>query len=259
MQSGGRFLVRIEDIDLTRCKPEFEEAIFEDLDWLGLKWEMPVRRQSDHFDEYAGALGKLIKSGVLYRSYLSRTEAAKLSAGNRTDPLGAPLHPEIERDQDKDTEILDIVPGTPAAWRMNMNRALERAGQDLGWVECSSGKLVKIPADPAQRGDVVIARKETPTSYHLSVVVDDALQGITHVVRGMDLFAQTSIHRLLQTLLNLPAPLYFHHKLITEQMAGNSPKALRQRHCVFCANRRHGIKSAQAAGILIRTGSTALS
>lgn len=224
-ETGGRFLIRIEDIDPTRCKPEYEQAIYDELEWLGLEWETPVRRQSNHFDDYAVALGKLIKSGVLYRSFLSRTEAAKLSAQSRTDPLGAPLHPEIERNQDDMMEDPNHVPGAPAAWRLNMDKALALAGSELGWIECNTGNPVNIPADPAAWGDVIIARKETPTSYHLSVVVDDALQGITHVVRGMDLFAQTSVHRLLQALLGLPAPRYFHHRLITGEDGGKLSKS----------------------------------
>jgi glutamyl-Q tRNA(Asp) synthetase len=216
-QAGGRLLLRIEDIDLTRCRTEYEQAIYDDLEWLGLEWETPVRRQSEHFDDYASALGKLIKAGLVYPSWMTRSEAARLANSSQTDPQGVPLHPLIERDLDTAIISPRLAGGNPSAWRLNMDRAQAAAPSPLDWTECGSGQSVTTAADPAAWGDVVIARKETPTSYHLSVVVDDALQGVTDVVRGLDLFAQTSIHRLLQELLGLPAPRYFHHKLIANR------------------------------------------
>lgn len=216
-KTGGRFLLRIEDIDLKRCRPEYEQAIYDDLEWLGIEWETPVRRQSDHFEDYANAMAKLFKLGVVYRSYLSRAEALKLSTGDQADPLGIPLHPAAERDMDEDTHTRRSFAGIPAAWRLNMDKALKLAGHELNWTEISGDHETTISADAAAWGDVVIARKETPTSYHLSVVVDDALQGVTHVVRGKDLYAQTSIHCLLQQLLGLLSPRYFHHKLIEDR------------------------------------------
>lgn len=214
-EAGGRLLLRIEDIDLTRCRPEYEQAIYDDLEWLGLEWETPVRRQSDHFDDFALALGKLIKEGLVYQSWMTRAEAAKQAEAGHTDPLGMPLHPLIERDLDPAIILQRQVAGISWAMRLNMDKALAKAPPMLEWTEGGSSQTPAQKADPAAWGDIVIARKETPTSYHLSVVVDDALQGVTDVVRGMDLYAQTSIHRLLQELLGLPAPRYVHHRLIT--------------------------------------------
>ena len=209
----GRLLLRIEDIDLTRCRPKFEQAIYEDLEWLGLEWETPVRRQSEHFDDYAIGVGKLIKAGLVYQSFLTR--AAKIAPNQDVDPSGAPLHPLLERDLDWSIITARQFARVPSAWRLNMDKALAVAPQTLEWTETGSGQPVAIKADPAAWGDIAIVRKETPTSYHLSVVIDDALQGVSVVVRGVDLYTQTSIHRLLQELLGLPAPRYHHHGLIT--------------------------------------------
>jgi glutamyl-Q tRNA(Asp) synthetase len=224
-ESGGRLLLRIEDIDLTRCRPEYEQAIYEDLEWLGLEWETPVRRQSEHFDDYALALGKLIKAGLVYQSYLTRAEVAKLATNTDVDPSGALLHPLTERDLDWSITTERQFARVPSAWRLNMDKALAVAPIAMNWIECGSGQLEICKADPAAWGDVVVARKETPTSYHLSVVIDDALQGVTDVVRGMDLYAQTSIHRLLHELLDLPTPRYFHHKLISGNDGGKLAKS----------------------------------
>ncbi|MGB8816958.1 MAG: tRNA glutamyl-Q(34) synthetase GluQRS [Rhizobiaceae bacterium] len=215
-QTGGRFLLRIEDVDLTRARPEFERAIYEDLEWLGLEWETPVRRQSEHFEDYAHALGALIKARLVYPSFLTRTQAASMADGSAKDPLGMPLHPHVERDVFWDNIESPVSATGHFAWRLNMEKAIETLSGSLGWQELSSGNLVTVKAEPAQWGDVIIARKDTPTSYHLSVVVDDALQGVTHVVRGMDLFLQTAIHRLLQVLIGLPEPAYHHHRLILD-------------------------------------------
>jgi glutamyl-Q tRNA(Asp) synthetase len=212
--AGGRLLLRIEDIDLARCRPEYVQAIYEDLEWLGLEWETPVRRQSEHFDDYALALGRLIKAGLVYSSWMTRAEAAKLSNTGKVDPLGVPHHPLTERNLDQAIISQRQLDGIPFAWRLNMEKAAAAGPPMLSWSESGPGQLLSQRADPAAWGDVVIARKETPTSYHLSVVVDDALQGVTDVVRGMDLFSQTSVHRLLQELLGLPTPRYHHHRLI---------------------------------------------
>lgn len=222
--AGGRFLLRIEDIDGTRARPEFETGIYEDLTWLGLAWEKPVRRQSEHFDAYRAALDRLSALGVVVPSYATRREIADWAAAAAArgvsvprDPDGAPFFP-------GDTAMLSVDEiaarrrlGAPSALRLDLLAALARVDRPLAWDETGAGpagETGRIAADPAAWGPVVLARKEVPTSYHLSVVVDDALQGITHVVRGRDLFAATSVHRLLQTLLGLPAPVYHHHRLI---------------------------------------------
>jgi glutamyl-Q tRNA(Asp) synthetase len=223
--ADGRFLLRIEDIDQTRCRPAFEAAIYEDLAWLGLEWETPVRRQSDHLAAYRTALTRLQGMGLVYPSFETRAEIARLVAQRaRTgawprDPDGAPLYPGRARQMDAAEQARLIAGGAPYALRLDMAAALARAGDALTWVEegCGpNGETGIIAADPAVWGDVILARKETPTSYHLSVVVDDAIQGVTHVVRGQDLFAATGIHRLLQALLGLPAPIYRHHRLILD-------------------------------------------
>lgn len=221
----GRFLLRIEDIDQTRCRPEFEAAIYEDLAWLGLEWETPVRRQSDHLAAYRTALDRLAEMELVYPSFESRSEIARLVAERERngpwprDPDGAPLYPGLSRHMDADERSRRIAEGAPYALRLDMAAAAARVQAPLTWIETGcepQGDTGVIAADPAAWGDVVLARKETPTSYHLSVVIDDAAQGATHVMRGQDLFAATSLHRLLQALLGLPAPTYRHHRLILD-------------------------------------------
>ncbi|HET9902286.1 MAG TPA: tRNA glutamyl-Q(34) synthetase GluQRS [Xanthobacteraceae bacterium] len=214
--AGGRFLLRIEDIDRTRCRPEFEAAIYEDLAWLGIQWEQPVRRQSAHMAEYAAALAKLEAQGLLYPSFESRAEIARLIADRERvsgpwprDPDGAPLYPGTAATMSEAERSRRMAAGEDYALRLRIEAAVARVGP-LRWRE--DGR--EIEAAPRAWGDVVLARKEIPTSYHLSVVVDDAAQGVTHIVRGSDLFAATSVHRLLQALLGLPAPVYRHHRLI---------------------------------------------
>lgn len=223
-QSGGRFLLRIEDIDPTRCRPEFEAAIDEDLAWLGLSWEKPARRQSEHFAEYRAALEKLAGLGLVYPAFESRAETARLVAEREKeapwprDPDGAPLYPGTARALAPEERARRLQSGAPYALRLDMTAACARVGP-LSWIERgqgSEGETGTVAANPAAWGDVIIARKETPTSYHLAVVVDDALQGITEVVRGLDLFWSTSVHRLLQALLGLPQPIYRHHRLICD-------------------------------------------
>lgn len=211
-QAGGRFLLRIEDTDRTRCRPEYETAILEDLAWLGLMWEEPVRRQSEHFAEYSDALARLAGEGLVYPSFMSRTEIAAATRDPTwpRDPDATPLYPGRDRDMPAAEAERRMAAGEPYALRLRMDRATTMAGP-LSWQEEETGT---VAADPAAWGDVVIARKDTPTSYHLSVVVDDTLQGITHVVRGRDLYQATSVHVLLQKLLGLPSPVYHHHRLI---------------------------------------------
>jgi glutamyl-Q tRNA(Asp) synthetase len=222
-QTGGRLLLRIEDIDLTRCKPEFETAIYEDLAWLGIAWQEPVRRQSEHLAGYREALEKLAFQGLVYPSFETRAEIAKLLAQREAsgrwprDPDGAPLYPGTAKLLSSDERARLLESGAPYALRLDMAAACALAG-DLGWREHGEGpdgETGAVAARPAW-GDVILARKETPTSYHLSVVVDDALQVVTDVVRGQDLFWSTSVHRLLQQLLGLPQPAYRHHHLVLD-------------------------------------------
>ena len=222
--AGGKFLLRIEDIDITRCRPEFEAAIYEDLAWLGLSWETPVRRQSEHLAGYREAVEKLAARGLIYPSFESRAEIAALVAQREVaapwprDPDGAPLYPGVAKRLLPDERSRLIASGAPYALRLDMAAACAQAG-NLGWTEHGEGpggERGAIAACPEAWGDVILARKETPTSYHLSVVIDDAVQGVTEVVRGNDLFWSTSVHRLLQALLGLPQPAYRHHTLIVD-------------------------------------------
>ncbi|CAL80110.1 putative Glutamyl-tRNA synthetase, class Ic [Bradyrhizobium sp. ORS 278] len=232
-ETGGRLLLRIEDIDPTRCRPEYEQAITEDLAWLGIAWEQPVRRQSLHLAAYGAALERLQDMGLVYPSFESRAEIARLVAqrgveGNwPQDPDGAPLYPGAAKAMSATRRAELMSSGLPYALRLDMEAAVVRAG-GLSWVEVGcgpNGESGTIEATPAVWGDVILARKETPTSYHLSVVVDDALQGVTEVVRGQDLFHATSVHRLLQVLLGLPAPAYRHHQLIRDDMGHKLSKS----------------------------------
>jgi glutamyl-Q tRNA(Asp) synthetase len=221
--SGGRLLLRMEDIDLARCTPEFEAGIETDLAWLGIDWEKPVRRQSDHFADYQAALDSLIDRGLAYPAFLTRGEVkARVAAFEDAgapwprDPDGSPHYPPIDRARPQSERQTLLASGRKYAWRLNTWKAMKLVEEPLAWSETGDGEPGEIPANPAAWGDVVLSRSDAPSSYHLSVVVDDALQGITNVVRGLDLFQATSVHRLLQTLLDLPAPTYHHHRLITD-------------------------------------------
>jgi len=223
-EAGGRFILRIEDIDRTRCKLEFETAIFEDLAWLGLKWETPVRRQSDHFEGYAAALEKLRSSEVVYRCFKTRKEIAdEIARAPHLTPDG-PEGPQYVGEMLADYKERSLLAeGAPFAWRLKTSRAVEIAekiGGPLTFTEEGRGPKGEhgtIAATPEIFGDPVIARKDSGTSYHLASVYDDALQGVTHVIRGEDLFPATHLHRLLQAILGLPAPTYRHHRLITDE------------------------------------------
>ncbi|MGE3364547.1 MAG: glutamyl-Q tRNA(Asp) synthetase [Rhizobiaceae bacterium] len=260
-QTGGRLLLRIEDIDTERCTPEFEAGIFRDLEWLGVEWEAPARRQSEHFEEYRGALDRLVRDGIVYPAFMSRGDirafVAGLPDGGKDwprDPDGAPHYPPADKalaDFERRQRIDD---GEAFAWRLDMQKALDALGPKktptpnpsprgggrfasvaakfpsplwggvrgggvapLSWREFPIGQdeePTTVKANPSRWGDVILARKDIPTSYNLSVVLDDALQGVTHIVRGQDLFEATSVHRLLQELLGLPEPVYHHHRLI---------------------------------------------
>jgi glutamyl-Q tRNA(Asp) synthetase len=295
--SGGRFLLRIEDIDPARCRPEYETGIYEDLRWLGLTWEQPVRRQSEHLAEYRAALEVLKGRGLVYPAFLSRAEVkARVAAFEAEggawprDPDGTPLYPIKERGLDPEVAERRIAAGERHMWRLDMDKALSEVGATplwpaghlplkggdrmgrpppplsshgvfnlttlvegraqaasqspplrgrwpagqrgvdaqptLTWTETSSGRPESIPADPSIWGDIVLWRWDAPSSYHLSVVLDDALQGVTHIVRGRDLYYATPVHRLLQTLFGLPAPIYHHHALLLDASGEKLSKSL---------------------------------
>ncbi|MCM2293530.1 glutamate--tRNA ligase family protein [Allorhizobium sp. BGMRC 0089] len=263
-KNGGRLLLRIEDIDPDRCRPEYEAAIHDDLHWLGIGWEEPVRRQSEHIDAYRQALDRLMAMGLIYPAFLSRAEIRAIAAQSeadgrpwRRDPDGALHYPVGERDLDPAVAAEKIAAGARHMLRLNMDRALEHVQEKcetvfrpdmrkneklehvqekcetvfrpqmrenenalaqlsapLVWTEKTDEDAMRITADPAAWGDVILWRWDAPSSYHLSVVVDDALQGVSHVVRGKDLYHATSVHRLLQHLLDLPVPFYTHHRLV---------------------------------------------
>ncbi len=208
----GRFLVRIEDIDQGRCRPEFEAAIFEDLSWLGLTWEKPVRRQSEHFAAYAGSIAELKQQGLVYPCFCTRANIQREIAGASHAPHGpdGPLYPGTCRVIAESIAKARIDAGESYALRLRMTEAAAVAGT-LTWSDLGSGLQT---AQPQIFGDIVIARKDVPTSYHLACTHDDALQGITLVTRGKDLFEATHVHRLLQKLLKLPTPEYHHHDLL---------------------------------------------
>ena len=233
--AGGRLLLRIEDIDATRCRPEYEAAIYEDLAWLGIAWEEPVRRQSAHLADYRAALTQLESHGLVYASFESRAEIARLVAEREAngswprDPDGAPLYPGHARALSGAQRAERIAAGEPYALRLDMAAALATVGE-VAWRETGvgpNGETGTVGAAPQTWGDVVLARKETPTSYHVSVVVDDAIQGVTHVVRGQDLFWATSVHRVLQALLGLPVPGYHHHRLVLDHDGAKLAKSTR--------------------------------
>lgn len=227
-RTGGTFLLRMENIDTTRCRPEFEQGILDDLAWLGIVPAAPPRRQSEHFADYATALARLEAMGLVYPAFESRSDIAravieseeKLGRPAPRDPDGAPLYPFQRGALSNWERARRRAEGEPYVLRLDMSAALDAAGgEPLFWQEAKGmpeGPAVPIPADPAQWGDVVLARRDVPTSYHLSVVVDDALQGITRVIRGMDLYHATSVHVLLQRLLGLAGPVYHHHRLILD-------------------------------------------
>ena len=223
-ESGGRLLLRIEDIDIERSTKRFEEGIYRDLAWLGVRWETPVRRQSEHFADYAAALDELIRDDLVYPAFMSRGEvrdqiAAMERRGRRwpRDPDGVPLYPGMDRTLAASERRRRVAAGEPFAWRLDTAAALSSLGRTLYWSEFTGEAMtasMEIEARPQDWGDVVLARRDVPTSYHLSVVVDDAVQGVSRVVRGRDLHAATGVQRLLQELLGLPVPAYFHHRLI---------------------------------------------
>ena len=217
-EAGGRFVLRIEDIDPTRCKPEYEAAIFEDLAWLGLDWETPVRRQSEHLADYAAVIEALKARGLVYRCFRTRKDILDAIGDAPHGPAEA-VRPGPHPPED---EARLLAEGRPYAWRLSLDRAREALGDaawnSLSFVEDGEGPdgetgLIRARAETA--GDVVLARKDAGTAYHLAVTHDDALQGMTHIIRGLDLFEAAHIQRLIQTLMGWPAPTYRHHRLLT--------------------------------------------
>ena len=241
-QADGDFLLRIEDIDQTRCRPEFETAVYEDLAWLGLQWKTPVRRQSDHFADYEAALDRLRAKGVVYRCFKTRKEildeiarAPHLSPDGPEGPqyFGAPLAAYEEHSL--------LAKGAPYAWRLSIGAAKNLLGETydlLSFTEqVENGEHRDVKATPEIFGDAVIGRKDSATSYHLASVHDDALQGVTHVIRGEDLFHAAHLHRLLQALLDFP-PIYRHHRLLTDEQGKRFAK--RDKSKTLQALRRSG-------------------
>jgi glutamyl-Q tRNA(Asp) synthetase len=231
-EAGERFLLRIEDLDAGRCRPEYEAAIYEDLAWLGLAWETPVRRQSDHLDDYAGALQTLIDRGLVYRDFRTRREIAAESV-NAPHGAGDIVHGRPAAD-----EAARLAAGDAFAWRLSLARAREALGPRWEALAFEADGVVTRAA-PGRLGDVVLGRKEFPASYHLASVWDDALQGVTLVVRGEDLAEAAHLHVLLQALLGLPTPRYRHHRLIR----GADGKRLAKRDAALT------LRALRAAGI----------
>jgi glutamyl-Q tRNA(Asp) synthetase len=221
----GRLFLRIEDLDRTRCKREYEAAIIDDLDWLGIAFDAPPRRQSENGEDYARALETLGARGLLYPCFCSRGKIAA-TAGGRRDPDGAPLYPGLCRALGPSEVAERLAAGERAALRLDAARALSQAPADLCWREFGEGAREQLRrADPAAWGDFVLRGKDNAASYHLAVVVDDSLQGVSDVVRGRDLLAATSAHRLLQALLDLEPPRYRHHRLALDADGAKMSKA----------------------------------
>lgn len=250
--AGGRFLLRLEDIDQTRCRGEYAAAILEDLAWLGLNWDGPVRKQSEHFEDYRRALNRLEALAVVYPCFCTRREVRDeiARAGGAPHALSGAPYPGTCRALDRRQRIDKQRAGVDYAVRLDLARALAQTGA-VEWIEEEGDGPHRRSADPAPLGDVVLARKDVPTSYHLAVTVDDAIQGVTLVTRGADLATATHIHRVLQALLNLPTPRYRHHELVTD--AAGRRLAKRDRALTIRSMRESGISP---AGIIARAAST---
>jgi glutamyl-Q tRNA(Asp) synthetase len=218
--AGGRMLLRIEDIDRVRCTPKLVSMMLSDLEWVGFEWDEEPRRQSEHFEAYGGTLADLYGRGLVYPSFLSRSQIraiAKARPGWPADPDGAPIYPGDERTIDRKELEAKLARGVDYSLRLDVTAALHVAQQPLEWLETGegpSGETSIVTAVPQIWGDAILGRKDVPASYHLACVLDDAIQEISHVVRGRDLFHATSMHRLLQALLSLKPPVYHHHELV---------------------------------------------
>ena len=231
--ADGRFLLRVEDIDGGRARPEFVAGIFEDLRWLGLEWEEPVVFQSRRMPAYGIAVQRLEALGLLYPCFATRSEIDATATSGETDPDGAPLYPGLWKGRSQ-AEIARLrAAGMPYALRIDLAAARRMAADRLGrapltFIELEAdGRRQTVEAQPERWGDAVIVRKDVATSYHLAVVVDDAWQGVSHVTRGRDLYAATDLHRLLQVLLDLPEPIYHHHRLIVDEKGRKLAKRAR--------------------------------
>ena len=254
---GGRFLVRIEDIDAGRSRPQFVAGIYADLAWLGIAWEEPVVFQSQRMPAYGAAARRLEEMGLLYPCFATRAEIEAAAAGGPVDPDGAPLYPGLFRGRDAREVARRKAAGEAFALRIDVGRACALASERLGGAPLvfteldEDGRPQQIAARPERWGDVVIVRKDVPASYHLAVVVDDAWQGVTHVTRGRDLYAATDLHRLLQVLLDLPAPIYQHHRLVTDAQGRKLAKSARDTSCDRCARaaQRRPISAAWSGSI----------
>lgn len=246
-EPAGRFLVRIEDIDQGRCRPEFETAIYEDLAWLGLTWETPVRRQSAHYDDYAAALAALEARGLLYPCFCTRAEIAREIANAPSAPQGpdGPVYPGTCRSLPVQERTRQLDAGAPHTMRLDLERALATVDRPLRFEDADRGM---VDAEPQRFGDIVVGRRDMPTSYHLSVTYDDALQGITLVTRADDLFASTHIHCLLQSLLDLPTPRYRHHRMLTDETG--RPLSKRHGDITVRALREAGKTPAEAIALI---------
>ncbi len=244
---GGRLLLRIEDLDRTRCKPQYEAPILHDLAWLGLHFQGEPRRQSEHLDDYSNALARLDARGLVYPCFCSRASVARASVAR--DPDGAPLYSGACRALPRGENARRLARGDKAAFRLDMGRAIQLAPSWIAWQEFGEGsEPVERVAEPAAWGDIVLAGRDRAASYHLAVTVDDALQGVTDVVRGRDLLSATSVHRLLQELLSLPAPRYRHHRLVLDADGGKLSK--RHGSPALFALRMKGVSAAQVRAAL---------
>ena len=231
---GGKLLLRIENIDTTRCTPELEAQMLRDLEWIGFEWDETPRRQSEHFDEYAEVLKKLADLDLVYPSTLSRGEIKKIIQAKKDsgedwpdDPDGSPLYPGIERDFDNAERIQLISSTKDYALRLNIQTACNSVSAPLSWTEISSGQDKIIKANPMLWGDFIIARKNLPISYFLCCTYDDGIQNISHIVRGKDLYHSTSIHVLLGNILNFTTPIYYHHDLVLDDSKKKLSKSLK--------------------------------
>ena len=248
--AGGQFLLRLEDIDPTRCRHEYAAAILEDLAWLGLGWDGPVRKQSEHFDDYRRALDRLEAMGVLYPCFCTRREIQDeiTRAGGAPHAQSGPPYPGTCRRLASRRRAEKRRSGIDYALRLDLARALALTGA-IEWIEEGENGAHRKLADPAPLGDVVLARKDVPTSYHLAVTVDDAVQGVTLVTRGEDLATSTHVHRVLQALLDLPTPRYRHHGLVTDAAGRRLSK--RNQALTVRAMRESGISRAEIIDLAI--------
>ena len=246
-ECGGRLLLRIEDLDRTRCKPAYEAAILEDLEWLGLRFDGAPRRQSEHADDYTAALVRLQSRGLVYPCFCSRAEVSRAAAG--CDPDGAALYGGACRALSDAERRARVERGDKAALRLDMSRAIGLDPTRIAWIEFGEGDTPQMhEANPAAWGDVVLRGRDLAASYHLAVTVDDALQAVTDVVRGRDLLAATAVHRLLQELLGLPAPRYRHHRLVLDAAGDKLSKS--RRSPSLAALRAQGVTARQIRATL---------